>query len=162
VLIACVTSVEAHPTGADALWCTTPIVDDAAAAGLPVGAEARDAGDVERLAAAGVALVGIRAGDHDACRAAASDGRTVLVQPADVAAARALVPPERLLVDAPRPVDGAVACCSPDLAGPAAWGEVAAALAAGVRVVRSAEVRSARRVATVLERLRRAREVVAP
>lgn len=106
-------------------------------------------------------LVGVRAGDHDAVRAAAEQGVSVLVDPADIELAVALVPAERLLVSGSRPAKGAIACCSPDGDGPAAWGAVVAALAAGVRVVRAHGAPSVRRVTTVVDRLLQERKVLA-
>lgn len=150
-----------HPRGADALWLDGPVIDDLSAARLPVGADAVDAADVRRLARSGAAFVGVRAGDHDAVRAAGEVGLSVLVHPEDLPFAAGLVPVERLLAAAARPVEGAIACCSPDDDGPAAWGAVVAALAAGVRVVRAHGAPSLRRVITVVDRLLQDREVLA-
>lgn len=152
--------------GADALWIDVPPIDEPRAGDvpsirLPVGADAADATHVERLVRSGVVLVGVRAGDHDAVRAAAEVGASVLVDPADVGYAVALLPAERLLVAVNRPAKGAIACCSPEGEGPVAWGEVVAALAAGVRVVRAPGVPSVLRVTTVVDRLLRERKVLA-
>jgi len=161
VLIARVRSVADRPAGADALWVDGPVGADVAGAGLPVGAAASGPGDVERLLDLGVALVGVPAGDAEAVRAAAGAGAGVLVARAALPTVAGSVPPEQLLVLSGAPVEGAVACCAPDGDGPGAWGTIARALAAGVRVVRTGDARSARRVATVLDRLRRERPAVA-
>ena len=119
--------------------------------------DASDGADaVHRLADCGAVAVALRPGDLAGLEAAAERHLTVLVDPADVAAAGA-IPPGQLLVRAGRPVEGAVACADPAGTGPAAWGEVVAALVAGVRVVRTAEPASIRRVAGVVDRLVAAR-----
>ena len=163
VVIARVASLE-HPRGADALWIDDTVSDDPAAvsaAGLPAGADAADAGHVHRLVRSGVVVVGVRTGDHDAVHAAAERGVSVLVDQVDVPFAATVVPAERLLVTAGQPVEGAIACCSPAVEGPAGWGGIVAALAAGVRVVRATGAPSVRRVTTVIDRLLHEREVLA-
>lgn len=147
-----------HPaSGADALWASTLGGVDVRAVPVPVGVDASDADDVHRLADAGVAAVAIRPGDREACAAAAERDLTVLLAPDDVAAAAAF-PAERVLVANASPIAGGVACFTPDADGPAAWGAVTWSLAEGVRVLRTSESRSVRRVATVVERLVAARE----
>jgi hypothetical protein len=144
--------------GADAVWVADPA--GAGAHHLPVGADAVDADHVHRLADAGVSAVGIAPGDRRAASAAEERGLTVLVTPDDVADAAALLPPERVLVCGSAPRAGAVACCTPDGTGPAAWAQVTVAMRSGVRVVRTNEPGSVRRVATVVQRLVDAREVL--
>lgn len=147
--------------GADVVWVADPADVDLAASPLPVGADARDADHVEALAGAGAAVVGIRSGDDGALAAAGARGLAVLVDPADVAMAATHLPPERLLVRSACPVAGTVACV--DAApGPAGWGRLTVAATAGVRVVRTAEPRSVRRVTTVVDAILAAREVPAP
>jgi hypothetical protein len=157
VLVALVGRAGAPVAGADALWAAD--VDDAGLhdVPLPVGADAVDAEHVHRLADAGVAAVAIRPGDRRAGVAAAERGLTVLVEAADLPGVAGRFPPERVLVAAHHPVEGAVTCWTPAGCGPAAWGEATVVLTAGVRVLRTTEPRSMRRVATVAERLSRAR-----
>lgn len=143
--------------GADALWADDLGDEDLRRLPVPVGADADDADDVARLAEAGAVAVGIRAGDRGACAAARERGLTLLVHRADLPDVAGTVPPERLLVAAAAAAGGAVACADPPGSGPAAWGAATVALLAGVRVVRTAEPASLRRVATVVDRLHAAR-----
>ncbi|MFP5322197.1 MAG: hypothetical protein ACLGIC_10170 [Acidimicrobiia bacterium] len=117
----------------------------------PFGGDAADAAGVRRLADAGAVVVGLADPTESALDAAGERGLAVLVPAVRRAAGR--IPPERLLVTSDSPVDGAVAVLDLDATGPAAWGRATVALAAGVRVVRTSEPRSIRRVATVVERL---------
>jgi len=148
-----------HPVpGADALWAGTVDGVDLRALTIAVGADASDAADVHRLADAGAAAVALAPGDRTACAAAAQRELTVLVPLADAGAAVASLPPDRVLVAHGSPVADGTTCFTPPGEGPAAWAAATRALAAGVRVVRTAEPRSMRRVATVVERLVAARQ----
>lgn len=162
VVIALVAGVGSAPvSGADVIWLAEAAGADLTGGSALAGADACDADHVEALAGAGAAVVGIRAGDERAVAAAGAWGLAVLVDPADVVTAAAHLPPERLLARSDGPVAGAVACF--DAApGPAGWGALTVAMSAGVRVVRTAEPRSVRRVTTVVEAILAVREVPVP
>lgn len=161
VVVAVVDGAPMAVAGADAVWARSECCDRdlVAAAGVPVGADAADAADVARLADAGVALVGLPSNDDEARAVAAARDLSVLLRavplPGDI-------DEPRVLVEACTPVDGAVACCTVDGRGPAAWARAVGAVEAGVRVVRTGDVRSVRRALTVADRLVEARERVAP
>lgn len=146
--------------GADALWASTVDGVDLRSVPVAVGVDASDADDVHRLADAGVAAVAIAPADRAACAAAFERGLTILVSPRDARAVAGALPAERVLVAGGSPVAHGAACFTPDGEGPAAWGAATRALAAGVRVLRAADARSMRRVATVVEHLAAARQGV--
>lgn len=158
--------------GADAVWVAAGASTIADVAALvprldrAVGADVADAGAVDELAAAGVAAVGVPADRPDVLDAAARRGMTVLIggpgQVVDAArrARGAGLAESRLVLD--DVADGAglgVGGITAGGAGPATWGAVAAALERGAGVVRTVDVRSVRRVATVVARLQRARAI---
>lgn len=160
VILARVAGAAPDTTGADALWVDPHAVAGLRACPLPIGVDARSAAHVHELVDAGAVAVGVPAGHRDVAEAAQQRGTSLLVHPSDTSAVAGGAPPERLLVRSNRPVDGGVACCVATGRGPAAWGDVAVALAAGVRVVLTPEPASIRRVAVVVERLAAAREAL--
>lgn len=156
VVVALVEGAPVPVAGADAVWARSSHCDRAlvAAAGVPVGADAVDADEVERLAAAGVAVVALGSPGGDALAAARAHELSVLVPSLPAPGG---LEPVRVLVESCAPVDGAVACCTVDGTGPAAWARAVGAVGTGVRVVRTSDVRSVRRAVTVADRLVAAR-----
>lgn len=126
------------------------------------GTDARTADDVHRLADAGAVAVGLADPSPASCGAAVERGLAVVVPAAQAHRAGGLVADDRLLVLVDgRPPSGlpGVPCLDLVGEGPDAWGRATVALTAGVRVVRTVEPRSLRRIATVTERIRSAAPV---
>lgn len=146
--------------GADAVWLRRPTADQVVATsrdtGLPVGVTVDDVAALEDLVAAGA--VAVECDSPGAIDAALDRQVTMWCPPAQ--ADRAIgggVPAERLVRESGDA--GAATVVGVTIAGhgPRTWGEVAGAVHAGARVVRTTDVRSVRRVVTVMDQLTLAR-----
>lgn len=151
-------TVEHAVAGADAVW----LCDDATAGrveqlrrgtGLPVGVTVEDLDRLDELVAAGV--VALETGSPDAVEAAVRHRLTLWGDPSQAARARGADVPEELIVCQGAPGPGVPAATLAGT-GPGTWGAAARAVHDGVRVVRTTDARSVRRVVTVADRLRRA------
>lgn len=150
--------------GADAAWLTSPTAEAVAsmldATGLPVGVTVHDPSTLDGLVSAGA--VAVECGSVAALDEAAHGEVALWCSPDQVDRALAAgAPPERIVCD---PGDARIPTAGATVAGrgPAAWGEVARAVHGGARVVRTGDVRSVRRVVTVLDRLAAARAAATP
>lgn len=154
--------------GADAAWLTSPTAEAVAsmldATGLPVGVTVHDPSTLDGLVSAGA--VAVECGSVAALDEAAHREVALWCSPDQVDRALAAgAPPERIVCDpgdARITTAGATAGATVAGRGPAAWGEVARAVHGGARVVRTGDVRSVRRVVTVLDRLAAARAAARP
>jgi hypothetical protein len=157
VVVAMVDGAPVAVPGADVVWARSSCCDRdrVVAAGLPVGTDAADAADVERLARAGVAVVALGSLDEEAIAVAAARDLSVLLPARPVSGD---IDAARVLVEACTPVADAAACCTVTGTGPPAWARAVGAVAAGVRVVRTSDARSVRRAVTVADRLVAARK----
>lgn len=146
--------------GADAVWLRRPTADQVASVsrdtGLPVGVTVDDVTALDELVAAGaVAIECVSLATVDVAL-----GRQLTMWCSPVQADRAIgagVPVERIVCE---PAEaGAPTVVGATIAGdgPCAWGEVLRVADAGARVVRTTDVRSVRRVVTVIDRLASAR-----
>lgn len=151
--------------GADAVWLRrssqAPVTDLVAeivtTIGCPLGVDAFDRGDVQAVAGAGAALVGLASGRPDAIAAAEEHGLAVYL---DGTPGTSLgLAPSRLVVEGHLGEDTAIHGCTVRGEGPATWARAVVALRAGALVLRTVDVRAVRRVATVTARLLAARAV---
>lgn len=155
-------AVEHAATGADAVWlCDAAPAGQVAQlcreTGLPIGVtvDDLDLDLLDELVAAGAAA--IESGSPGAVEAAAVRRLAMWCDPVQADRARqAGIPAERLVCEA-APGGTGVPGATVAGAGPATWGAVVRAVHDGARVVRTADVRSVRRVVTVTDRLRSAR-----
>ena len=140
-------------TGADALWLRSATPDQVAAAvratGLPVGVTSDDVTALEELVDAGA--VAVESAAEDALALAAARGLTVWCSQTQAQGALPRGVSETLIV-----VEGRTGVTVAGV-GPAAWGAVVRAVHGGAAVLRTADVRSVRRVVAVTDRLLDAR-----
>jgi hypothetical protein len=152
-------TVEHAAGGADAVWlcagATAGRVDQLRrGTGLPIGVTVEDLDGLDELVAAGA--VALESGSPGAVASAIRRGLALWCDPAQAAQARQAGVPEELVICEGAPGPGVPAATLAGT-GPGTWGAAARAVHDGARVVRTADVRSVRRVVTVADRLRRAR-----
>ena len=145
--------------GADAVWLGSPtprqVASTGRATGLPVGVTVEDVDGLDDLVAAGA--VAVECGVPEAVSAARDLQLTMWCRSGQAERATAAgVAPEHIVRTAADVAAGVVGL-TVDGDGPHTWGEVVRATHAGARVVRTTDVRSVRRVVTVMDRLARAR-----
>lgn len=150
------TSVAIAAAGADALWLRSPTAAQVAAAtqhtGLAVGVTVADPGSLDDLVRAGA--VAVECASTVAVDAALARHLALWCPPSQaVHAVAAGVPPERVVCEPGATGATTVPGVTVAGTGPPVWGEVVRAAMAGARVVRTSDVRSVRRVVTVVDRL---------
>lgn len=146
--------------GADAVWLRHPTVDQVVATsratGLPVGVTVDDVAALDDLVAAGAVAIEC---DSPGAIDVALDRQVTMWCPGPQAdrATEAGVPAERVVREPGAAGDATSVGVTVTGHGPRTWGEAVRAGHGGARVVRTADVRSLRRVVTVMDRLTVAR-----
>ena len=153
-------SARASIAGADAVWLDSPTAEQVASAvrdtRLPVGVTVDDVSALDGLLAAGATAV--ECGSPGIVEVARDRGLSLWCPATQADRAIAIgLPAERIVSELGSSGGATVVGTTVAGDGPGTWGAVVRAVHGGARVVRTTDVRSVRRVVTVMDRLAVAR-----